>query len=97
MKFGCNIKITISKETPPSSILYQLSLTKGDRPEKRRDYYLKKSHLAVFCIDRTAIGCYDRLRPNQLAKVHDFLKLVINGTSWKISQNLYWTAKIIKR
>ena len=25
----------------------------------------------------------------QLARVHDFLKLVMNGTSWEISQNLF--------
>ena len=48
-----NNKITISNKAPPSGILHQFTLTKGDRTEKRRDYYLKKSYLAVFCIDRS--------------------------------------------
>ena len=38
-----NNKITISKKALSSGILHQLLLTKGTHPEKRRDYYLKKS------------------------------------------------------
>ena len=32
---------------------------RGTCPEKRKDYFLNKSHLTLFCIDRTTIGCYD--------------------------------------
>ena len=37
---------------------------RGTCPEKRKDNCLKKSHLSVFCINQTAIGCYVWLRPN---------------------------------
>ena len=37
-----NNKITISKETPPSSILHQLTLTKGDCTEKKDISFSKK-------------------------------------------------------
>ena len=46
---------------------------RGTCPENRKDYYLKKSHLAVFCIDGTAIGCYDFVRTPRCA------------TEWKVS------------
>ena len=36
-------------DDPTATKQYQ---QKGTRPEKRRDYYLKKTHLAEFCIDR---------------------------------------------
>ena len=43
-----NSNITISKVTLTSSILQQLLLTRGTRPKKRRDYYLKQSPLLYF-------------------------------------------------
>ena len=38
-----NNKITISNKAPPSGILHQFTLTKGDCEEKERDYYLIKA------------------------------------------------------
>ena len=67
-----NNKITISKETRPKSILHQLPLTKGGPSNKKKRLLSpKKSHLAVLCIERTTIGCYDfvQIDFNQLERI----------------------------
>ena len=53
----------------PISFFWQ----RGTSPEKRRGYYLKKSHLGVFCIVPTAIGC-----------CYDFVWIFIDGFTFSI-------------
>ena len=58
--FGCRTTKLLSQKRHHLAIFCISFLwQKGTCPEKRRDYYLKKSHLEVFCINRTTIGCYD--------------------------------------